>query len=485
MIRTVRTSSRTRIACLLPALALAGCASLGGANLPPKGAPAVAAQTEGAPAAFRDAPPPAAGQSEAWWAKFSDPVLDGLVRAALNESLSVRQAQSRIIEARNQGRATIAGFAPRVVATGSAETDLSILGPELFNADGGRETAQGTGSGGVRASWEVPLFGRLPSAIQGAKAGEAAAELQLASAKIAVIGDIAAAYIDLRAGQTQIAYLEEDLARAERLVRIAVAREQAGLLSIADSGQAKGQAAQLRGQLPDARLRVRAALDRIALLRGVMPGSLDATLAPVAEPFVFKTDAPDVSSVPAELLRRRPDVRAAEQNALLASAAVGTSRADMYPNVSIGGSITLLASLFGGPLAETVGRGAFGPSISLPLYDFGQRQAALNVADERLNQAMLAYRGTALSAVQEGQQALAAYAQSRERVSAANASERAAATRFTATDRAFEEGLLSMRERIDAESALAAARQARLSAQARASDAAVGLYRAFAGAPEI
>jgi NodT family efflux transporter outer membrane factor (OMF) lipoprotein len=467
----------------MSALALSGCASAGGI-LPPIGAPKVAPQTDGAPAAFRDAPPPPAGQTAQWWARFSDPVLDRLVRAALDEAISVRQAQARIVEARNQGRAAIAGFAPRVTAAGTTDTTVALSGPDIQGANG-PDDQQTTGTAALRASWEVPLFGRVSSSLLGARAGVAAAEADLEATRIALVADLAAAYIDLRAAQTQVVYLQEDLARAERLVRISTARESVGLLSVADSGQAKGQAAQIRAQLPDARLRVRAGLDRIALLRGVMPGSLDAELAPTTEPFVFKIDAPAVEAIPADLLRRRPDVRRAEQNALLASAAVGTSRSEFYPSVSITGVILLLTGLSGASIGEDVGRGSISPAISLPLFDFGQRRASLNVADARLDQALLAYRATALGAVQEGQQALAAYGEGRERAAAAAASERAAATRFDATARAFDEGLLSMRERIDAESALAAARQARLAAQAQVSDAAVGLYRTFAGAPGL
>jgi NodT family efflux transporter outer membrane factor (OMF) lipoprotein len=484
-----------RMAAVAGIAALAtGCASLSvpgsGEQRVPRGVTPVPTLEQAgatAPEAFRDAPPAPAGDSARWWALFADPVLDGLVRAALDEAISVQIAEARLVEARSQGRSVISGFAPRLVASAGSDTTNVLSGPDLIDSNGNPVSSQTTGSAAVRASWEVPLFGRFGAALAGSRASTEAAELGIESARIAVVADLAAAYVDLRTAQLRVSYLEDDLARAERLVRISEDRARVGLISQAEAGQARGQAANVRAQLPDARLAVRAGLDRIALLRGVMPGSLDTLLAnpEPREAQVFKTEAPDVSSIPADLLRRRPDVRAAEQQALVQAAAVGVARADLYPSVSIQGAISLLGAISGNPLAESIGRGTLSPTISLPLFDLGQRRAGVETANARLTQALLSYRSTTLVAVQEGQQALAAYAQGRERVRAAQASERAAQERFRATDSGFRAGILSLKELLEAEDFLSNARLNRLTAQARVSDAAVGLYRAFAGAPGI
>jgi outer membrane protein, multidrug efflux system len=472
---------------------LAGCASGGGLKLPdgassiiPGMGPAkVSSQANDAASAFRDAPPPPAGESAVWWAKFSDPILDGLVREALTESLSVQQANQRVLEARSTGRATIAGFAPRVTSSITTDTNTAIDGPKLVNANnGGAENSQTTRAGAVRTSWEVPLFGRVSSALAGSRAGNDGAQADLEAAKIAVVGDIAASYVDLRNAQLSVAYLQEDLARAERLSAIATARSGAGLISLADASQAQSQAAQVRDRLPDAIIRMRATLDRLAILRGVMPGSLDARLAPI-DNFAFKVDAPAVNAVPAEFVRRRLDVRRAEQNAILAGAQVGISRADMYPRVSLTGTITSLASLAGGALGVNLTRGNLSPAIDIPLFDLGQRRAALNTSNSRFQQALLQYRATTLSAVAEGQAALTGYDQARTRAQAGLETERAAQIRQHATRAAYEAGILSFKDQLEAERDFASARQSRLSSQAQYSDAAIGLYRAFAGSPGI
>lgn len=471
---------------------LAGCSSLGKIKLPEGGAgiipgmgpPRVANQSGDAIAAFRDAPPPPAGESAAWWARFSDPVLDSLVREALSESLSVQAANQRLVEARATGRATIAGFAPRVNASVSTDTDTAISGPKLRNATGGPEDSQTNRASAVRTSWEVPLFGRVSSALAGSRAGITGAQADIEAAKIAVVGDIAAGYIDLRNAQQSVAYLEDDLIRADRLSAIAQARATAGLISLAEASQAQSQAAQVRERLPDAILRMRAGLDRLAILRGVMPGSLDQRLAAVAN-FVFKSDAPAIVDIPANFVRRRLDVSRAEQNAILAAAQVGVSRADLYPSVSITGTITSLASLAGGALGANLTRGNVSPAINIPLFDLGQRRAALKTSDARFQQALLQYRATTLNAVAEGQAALTSYDQSRNRAAGALSAEQAAQTRQTATNAAYTAGIVSFKERLEAERDFASARQNRLSSQAQFSDAAIGLYRTFAGSPGI
>lgn len=462
----------------------AGCATGGSVGLPGMGPPKVNSQAVDAIASFRDAPPPPAGESAAWWARFADPVLDDLVREALTESISVKTASERIIEARSTGRATIAGFAPRVNANISTDTNYAIEGPKLVNVTGGPEDSQTNRATSVRTSWEVPLFGRISSALAASRAGNVGAQADLEAAKIAVVGDIAAAYVDLRNAQLSVAYLQDDLARAQRLSSIATARSGAGLISLADASQAQSQAAGVSERLPDAILRMRGTLDRLAILRGVMPGSLDQRLAPVPD-FAFKSDAPAVDVVPANFVRRRLDVIRAEQDAILAAAQLGVSRADLYPSLSITGSITSLASLAGGALTGDLRRGSLSPAIDIPLFALGQRRAAVTTSGARFQQALLRYRATTLSAIAEGQAALTSYDQARNRAQASLQSERAAQVRHTATSAAYEAGLLSFKELLEAERDLASARQNRIASQAQYSDAAIGLYRTFAGSPGI
>lgn len=472
------------LALLLSATALCGCAGLRESTSAASALPAQ--MTASAPDSFRDRPPPPAGDAARWWQVFADPVLDTLVREALTSGISVQQAQWRIVEARNRGRASVAGYAPRVIASAGTDSNYAISGPDLLGTNG-PESSQTTGSGGLRASWELPLFGRLGAAIAGAQANETQAELDLEATKITLIGDIASTYVNLRTAQVRVAYIQDDIERAERLVRIADDRLRVGLISGAEAAFARSQLAGLQGQLPDARLAVASAYDTLAILRGVMPGTLDQRLAPPANiiDYQLADQVPDVTGVPADLLRRRPDVLRAEQNVLIQAAAVGIARSEMYPSISLGGTISLLGALSGNPLAESLTRGGLTTGISLPLFDFGQRRANLAATDAQFQQSLLTYQQVALGAVREGQAALASYTEGRERTRATLSAEQAASDRLRASDAAFRAGLTSLKELTEAQTDFAASRQQRLTSQLRVSDASVGLYRTFAGSPGI
>lgn len=442
-------------------------------------APAVAIED------FRDVPPAPSEQSAQWWQKFADTTLTQLVQDAQSENIGLQIAQARLREARAQGLATIAGYAPRLDVGGSVSETRRTAGEGLENIYGQPVNSQSTANSFARASWEVPLFGRLGASVAGARANTELGEIGVEAAKIAMISDIAAAYIDLRAAQTRQIYLQEDLARAEILSRIAEERLRVGLISRSDASFAATQESGTRMALADATLRARASLDRLAILRGVTPGSMDTQLALSTADYAFPANAPQIEAIPANFVRRRLDVKQAERNAILASANVGINRAQLYPNLSISGTISLVAALAGAPMGSAVGRSVVSPSVSLPLFDFGQRWAAIRVANSRFDVAMLNYKATTLSAIAEGQSALSAYDQGINRANAAKTSENAAKTRVLAAREAFRVGLISMKDNIEAESDYANARQSRLSAQAVLSDSAIGLYRTFAGSPEI
>ena len=435
---------------------------------------------------FRDAPSAQSDNSAMWWQKFSDITLSKLVNDAKSENISLLIAEARVREARAQGRATVAGYAPRLDAGTSIDQTNVLSGPDLKKSNGDTTSSQATGSSFLRASWEVPLWGRLGASLAGAKANEMQAELGVDAAKIALIGDIAAGYTDLRAAQLRLQYLREDLNRAETLAAISKERLRVGLISLSEESYARSAAAGVKSQIPDAILQVRGGLDRLAILRGLAPGSLDGFLGGLnAIDYAFPTNIPNVTEVPADFVRRRLDVRQAEQAAILQSAAVGISKADLYPSVSISGVVSLLAGISGNPLAQSIGRSTLTPSINMPLFDLGRRQSALKVSDARFEQALLNYKAVTLGAIAEGQSALTSYVQGRERAAAAIDAEIAAKQRRDATEVSLRAGIVSIKESVEANRDFASARQSRLSAQARHTDAAIGLYRTFAGSPEL
>ena len=414
-----------------------------------------------------------------WWQKFSDATLDKLVQDARGESISVQIAESRLKQARSQGVATVAGYAPQITLSDKVTGSKDVKG----SAD---KTNTAINTASLGASWELPLFGRLKNSMAGAKANRVNAELGLEAAKIAMVSDIAAAYFDLRASQIALSYLEDDAARAKTLLDISTERYRVGLISKTDLALTQSQYASIASQIPDAKIRLRAALDRITILRGLNPGELDSFLAlKDGDGFLFKSNVPNVVSVPADFVRRRLDVRQAEQQAILQAANVGINQADLYPRVTLGGAISIASSAVGNPMPVDVTTNSYFPSVSLPLFDFGQRWASVKVAGQQFRQSMLTYKLTVLNALAEGQQALLNYNEGSVRLAASMDNEQAAMVRLRAAEKSYEVGLISMKERIDAERDYSSARQQRLASQAKYSDTAIGIYRTFAGSPEV
>ena len=170
---------------------------------------------------------------------------------AQNENIGLLIANSRLKEARAQGRATIAGFAPRLDVSSSVTTDKINKGGSLINANTGLvDDKQSLQTSVAAASWELPLFGRLTNSLTGSKANVENARLGIEAAKIALIGDIAAAYIDLRSSQTRLQYLEEDLDRAKTLNAVAQDRLRVGLISQSDATFALTTLSAIEAQIP-------------------------------------------------------------------------------------------------------------------------------------------------------------------------------------------------------------------------------------------
>lgn len=429
-----------------------------------------------------------ADNTEKWWQQFSDATLDKLVHDAKSENINLLIAQSRLKQARAQGIATVSGYAPQLTVSDSMSGTKIINGNKQYNAATGAydQSNQATNNVSLGASWEVPLFGRLINSMAGAKANRLNAEYGVEAAKIALVSDVSAGYFELRSAQIALNYLKEDAARSLTLLNISKERYRVGLISKSDLALSQSQYSTIAAQLPDAEIRVRAALDKLAILRGVNPGELDELLALKDESgFLFKTNVPNLVSVPADYIRRRPDVMQVEQQAVLQAANVGISQADMYPRVSLGGSISLTSNAIGNAMTGDILSNGYSPSISLPLFDFGQRWASVKIAGQQFTQALLNYKLTVLNALAEGQQSLVNYNQGQNRLTATVDNEDAALTRLKAAEKSYEVGLISMKERVEAERDYSNARLQRLNAQAGYSNAAIGIYRTFAGSPEI
>lgn len=469
---------------LRSAAATALAAALAGCSLMPRERP-----TPGAlPASWVDAPEGAADPASLtdWWRGFEDPLLDQLVAEALESGGSVRTAALRVREARAVSYSTIANFLPQVDGFGRGDYAQALDGPELPRADQtGLEAEQLIGRYGAQVSWEIPLFSRLNAAAAGARANTRAALADLRGAQVALVADVAEAYVALRAAQQSRAALSEAVDFSDQLATIVETSAGAGFASPADAADARRQAESNRARLPDLEIEARRAERVLAVLRGIAPGTEDeatgAALATTGEvPSLDITAAPPA---PADLVRRRPDVAQAEALALLRAADLGVARSDLLPRINLTGAITVSDNVTGGALIERSSGVSLTPFISVPLFDWGTRLAEVRARDSRFEQSLIQYRDTVNGAVQEAANALTALDQGVKRLEAARRAEAAAEISAQGARAAHEAGIQSLADRLRVEQLLIDARLARINAEAAQARAAIGVYRAFGGGP--
>jgi NodT family efflux transporter outer membrane factor (OMF) lipoprotein len=360
----------------------------------------------------------------AWWTSFNDPELNSLVGRVAGANLDAKEALLRIAEARAQRDVAAADAWPAVNANASGQVNrLSETTPTgaLFSKVGHFPGLSGVSipnpydqyQVGFDASWEVDLFGRVRRSVEAARANTQASEEDSRAVLISTLGDVGRAYIDLRGAQAKRRVVEENIATERDLLDLAGQRRRAGLNTEIDVARAAAEASSSAAQLPLLDRQITEDVNQLSKLMDRAPGSLrDELDAPAATPSV-----PPLAPIglPADLARRRPDIRAAEARLHAATAQEGVAVADLYPRVVLNAD--------GGLQAETVSllsnwASRFlvaGPSVELPIFDAGRRRATVRLQSVRAAEAVLDYRRTVLGALHEVDDALAAYGADQQR----------------------------------------------------------------------
>ncbi len=440
------------------------------------------------PSAWRDAPAGAeTGGLINWWAGFDDPTLNELIAEGLSAGPTIQLARERVREARALSRTQVTRYLPQLTATGAGQYTRAVEGPELTNVAGGADTEQWIASAGGAVSWEVPLFAEAEAAARGARAVARAAYADERAAQVALAADIAQAYVDLRAAQASRAALEESIVAADRLAAILDISAEAGFAARADADDARRQAESTRARLPGFQIEARRAESVLSVLRGYAPGAdrdavLAALSAPGPVPSLPITQAP---AAPADLVRLRPDIAAAEQQALQAASALALARADFLPSLNLTGAINVTDNVVGRAIGPGFTRVTAEPLISIPLFDWGQRIATARQRDAQFEQALIQYRLTVLQGVQEATQALVSLDQGARALQSARIAEEAAESALRGRRAAYDAGLFSLADLLRAEQQTIDARLIRIDSEAAQARAGIAVYRAFGGGPPL
>jgi len=389
---------------LVVLVALAGCA-VGPNYRPPQpvtpdewharptaAAPTVAAPA-GDPAALAD-----------WWKTLNDPVLDQLIEQALTHNKTAKQAYASVLEARARRGIAGADFWPTLNASaGGSRTNSEARqsNPDVGLSGGTDEIYDA----GLDSIWELDLFGGKRRAFEAATAQLGASEAQLRDVLVTLLGDVALSYVDVRTAQSRLTFAEKNLESQRGTLDITHWRAVAGLATALDEEQAQSNYQQTRAAIPVLQTNLVQAMNRLSVLTGDPPGSLEASLAqrkpiPVAPLEI-------AAGVPADVLRRRPDIRTAERRLAAQTAEVGVATAALYPSLSLSGSITLQA-LTASDVPNGFRTDRLGLSLNLPIFRGGALRQNLHAQNALVDQALAAYEATVLAAYEEVENALTA-----------------------------------------------------------------------------
>jgi len=402
----VRSTSLALAAGALAAT-LGGCAAVGPDYA---GAPAVASVAVQAPHFARDASvaasAPATPVAANWWRSLGDATLDGLVDQALRSSPTLHAAEARLRAARASLDQQEANRRP----SGSA----SALGVGLWQGPGTDESSSAhLYSVGFDASWELDLFGGTRRAVESASAQAQAVRADLADAQVSLAAEVAQTYVALRSQQRQRALLQDTAALDAQGLVLMQQRFDRGVSPADDLEQRKAQGEATQASLADMDAQISASLDRLALLTGQASGALDAQLG-ASSPTLPALPQDVLIGDPAALLKRRPDIRAAERRLASSNAQIGQHKADYFPKISLLGDVGFASTQFSKLLSGDSLALIAVPYLSWNVLDFGRTAAAVRQAEAGRDEAVANYEAAVLGALQDANTSLARYGQQRQ-----------------------------------------------------------------------
>lgn len=451
LLRTAPARALRPLACVMAlalGLLLAGCANLNGAETPDANRAELA--------------------QASWWRDFKDPLLTELIARAMQANPSILSAQAALQQAR----------ALRDVKLAANRPNLTVSGGVQRNTADGAETSVNF-RGGLDASWELDIFGANKSAVANSEADLQAARASLRDVQLSMTAEVALAYIQLRGLQAQLGIARNNLESQQETLQITRWREQAGLVTSLEVAQAQTAAAQTAAQLPALRSNLAKARHSLAMLTGQAPHALDAFLLATLPVPQVGTQLADV--IPADSLRQRADVRAAEARITAALASVDAAEAARLPKFKLGGSVGLTALTLAGFSNGAALATQILASVSVPLLDGGAAKAQVRVQQAVLEQSRANYQKTLLTALKEVEDALLALQHDRERLDflqqAASAADSAA---LLALNR-YNSGLIDFQTVLQTQRTLLGAQDSVASLQADLSSGHVRLIKAMGG----
>jgi NodT family efflux transporter outer membrane factor (OMF) lipoprotein len=421
-----------------------------------------------------------------WWTEFKDPLLDSLVERAVKSNLDLRIAEARIREARGALGVAGADLWPTVDVSGSytrnRASENAVGSPSqgaVVAPSEGRQLEQNLFKTGFDSGWEIDIFGGARRRIEAAEANVEASVEDRRAVLVTLLGDVAKNYIDLRGFQRRLAVAQENLRAQRETLSITKVRFDAGLASDLEVAQAEGQVSATAAQIPILQSGLKQAQYRLDVLLGAQPGELSAELANEAPIPALPPQAR--VGLPAELLRRRPDIRRAERQLASATAQVGAATADLYPKLSLLGTFGLQSVSASDWFTGGSRFWSIGPTLSWPVFDAGRIRANIEIRSAQQEQALRSYEKSILTALEDVENALANYgneqARYRSLIDGVAANRRA----VQMANELYRQGLVPFLNVLDAQRSLYAAENDLTQSEATMASNLVALYKALGG----
>jgi NodT family efflux transporter outer membrane factor (OMF) lipoprotein len=424
-----------------------------------------------------------------WWHAFNDQALDRLIDRAYRENLSLRIAGVRVLEARAQLGIAVGGLYPQTQqAFGLLQYNRTSEHAALANLEPRSLLEFRQSEIGLLASWELDFWGKFRRAIESADAGLLATVANYDNALVSLTADVANIYIQIRALEKRLRIARENVETQKKSLEIAEVRFQYGTAPEVDVEQAKTVLHDTVASIPSLETQLRQAKNALSVLLGLPPGDLSdltegAQEIPVSLPQV-------VVGIPADLLRRRPDIKSAEHQAAAQCAEIGVAKSDLYPALSLTGTFGFLSSDAGkfslSDMFQWKSRTVqAGPSVRWDIFNYGRIKNNVRVQDARFQELLIAYQSAVLKAQQEVEDNLTAFLRAQERAESLARSTAAAKKSLDLAVVLYRAGLADFTTVLTSQQALLNEQDKLAVTLGNISGSLVGVYRALGGGWEI
>ncbi|NTV73251.1 MAG: efflux transporter outer membrane subunit [Holophaga sp.] len=413
-------------------------------------------------------------EAQAWWEAFGDSTLTSLVRRATGGSLTLQQAQARILQARATLGSAKADQWPSVTA--AAQASRSRTSTTAATGTAGTTTLY---QAGFDASWEVDLFGGKRRAREAAQARYEATVEDFRAATLTLAGEVASNYITLRGNQTLLEVTRQNALTQRQAVNVTEERQRLGLTSGLDAAQARAQLAATEAEFPSLEAAIRQSCHRLGVLLGLEPTALVAELSPAAP--LPSAQGAVATGLPLELLARRPDLRSAERNLSAALADVGVARADLYPRFDLTLGLGLQSAGTSSFASISSRYWSIVPGLSLPVFNRGAIKANVARKEGAYQEALAGFRASYQTALEDVENALTNYYAERTRAAGLAESLGQSRQALALAQERYRRGLTSFLDVLTAQSSVHTAQRSLTQSQALILTDLVALHKALGG----